>query len=209
MRSVLVAALGFLGTGGLLAQAPPLVRTPRFSANSFIMARYRVGATASLFAAGRVGRGMLVAGVITNPTTDYEALVVGAGTRVRLGDNARSGLILAGASATDGTSLRLYATPALTLGDVTLNAITAGFYPLSGTNPAQFSADPVTLSLPVIGGLRAGVTGIVTATDRRLPDYGVGPYAQLRLPLGSISMELVARTRRVGPELRGMFNAAL
>lgn len=197
-------AVGLLMLGGSATAGAQA----RLSGSSFVVARYKVGATASLFTAGRVGAGMVVAGAITNPATGYDAIVIGGGTRIRLASNARTGVILAGASASDGNSLRLYATPAVAFGSVLVNAIAAGYEPVSGTNRRQLSVDPVTLSVAVSGGLRLGVSGVFLATERKLPDHGIGPSAQLRVPGGSLQLEAVARSQRAGPEVRGTFSAA-
>ena len=158
----IILTAGLLLIGG----SAPARGQARLSGGSFVVARYKVGSTASLFSAGRVGAGMVVAGAITNPATGYDAIVIGGGTRLRLAANARTSVILAGASATDGSSLRLYVTPTVALGTVLVNAIAAGYEPVSGTNRRQVSLDPLTLSAAVSGGLRLGVSGVFAATER-------------------------------------------
>jgi hypothetical protein len=167
-----------------------------------------MGSTGSLFVARRVGPGMAVAGIIANPVTHYSAFVVGTGTRVRLASSAGATVMVAGASASDGSSLRIYVIPALGLGRVVVNAITASYQPLSGRNRAQLLVDPVLVTAPVTRGVRAGLAGVFVATHGVPPDYGVGPSLQVRVPGGALGLELVARHRRAGPELRGAFNAA-
>jgi len=198
-----------LAPGMLAAQAPLPAPPPRLMGASFLAARYRVGASGSLFVAGRIGPGMAVAGIIANPETHYGAFVFGAGTKVRVASNAGATVIAAGASASDGGSLRLYVMPAAGFGRLSVNGITAVYQPISGVNRAQLLVDPLLLSTRVAGGVRLGLAGVYIATDGKLPDYGAGPSMQVRLPGGALSLELVSRTRRMGPELRGAFSAAL
>jgi len=194
---------------GLRAQAAPTPHLPRLTGTSFAVARYKAGSSASLYVASHIGAGMIVAGVVHQPRGNLQTIVIGSGTRARLSRSSAVTVILAGAIAPGGTSLRLYAMPRVTTGLATFSGIAAVYQPLGGRGVQQAIVDPLTVSVPVIFGARAGLTAMIATAERSRPDFGLGPSALVRVPGGAMTVELVARTRSSRLQLRSSFSAAL
>jgi hypothetical protein len=150
----------------------------------FLAARYTAAGSASLYAARRVGHGMVVAGAIANPRTDYRAVVVGGGTDLVLGPGTGVTAVLAAAGATDGASARLYVMPRLAAGRLALTA-TAAYQPLGGESLRQAALNPLTMALRVTPALQLGAAATLEMADGRLPPAGLGPSVQLRVPGGA------------------------
>jgi len=191
------------------AQMPSSSRFPRVVGVDFLVARYTAGATASAYAARRAGAGMAVVGMTFNPETRQRAVIVGGGTHLRLARGTGVTLIVAGASATDGTSLRFYALPSMRAGRVALTATATAYDPLTGTARRKAAIDPLTLSVRLTRGLRLGISGVLNAKQGRLPDFGGGPHVQMRVPGGSLSVETTVMSRSDRVQFRGAFKAAL
>ena len=203
--------IGWIAAGiitELPAQAAPSPREPRLTGTTFAEARYKTGSSASLYAAHHFGAAMIVAGVVHQPRNNQQTLVLGTGTRIRLTRAAKVTVILAGATAPSGTSLRLYALPRLTAGRVTVSGIAAAYQPLGGRLVQQAMVDPLTVSVPVIPGVRVGLAAMIATAEGKPPEFGVGPSTRLRIPGGALTFELVARNRQP-PQLRSAFSAAL
>jgi hypothetical protein len=159
-------------------------------------------------AARRVGHGMVVAGAIANPRTDYRAVVVGGGTDLVLGPGTGVTAVLAAAGATDGASARLYVMPRLAAGRLALTA-TAAYQPLGGESLRQAALNPLTMALRVTPALQLGAAATLEMADGRLPRAGLGPSVQLRVPGGRLAVEVLAVGVRTKSEVRGAFSAAL
>jgi len=194
---------------GLRAQASPTSHLPRLTGTSFAVARYKAGSSSSLYVASHIGAGLIVAGVVHQPRGNQQTVVIGSGTRIHLTRASAVTVILAGAAAPNGTSLRLYAMPRAAAGLVRFSGIAAVYQPLGGRGVQQAIVDPLTVSVPVIFGARAGLTAMIATAERSRPDFGLGPSAQVRIPGGAITVELVARTRSSQLQLRSSFSAAL
>jgi len=201
--------LAVLGPGRsrLPAQAPE--PRPRLDGASFFVARYTAGSSGSLYAAGRLGAAMVVGGVVHNPRTRYRAVVVGSGTRIQFGSGNSMTVILAGAAATDGASVRVFALPRFVTGPVVVNGTAAVYQPVTGSGVRRAYIDPLTASVRIAPGLRAGISALISADQRRPIVLGAGPSAQVRVPGGILSLELIPTTGPRRLELRAALSGAL
>ena len=204
---IALALLALAGPGR--AQTRPACATPCARGVDFLAARYTAAGSASLYAARRVGHGMVVAGAIANPRTDYRAVVVGGGTHLMLGPGTGITAVFAAAGATDGPSARLYLMPRLAAGRLGLTATATAYQPLGGESLRQAALNPLTMALRVTPALQLGAAATVEMVDGRLPRAGLGPSVQLRLPGGRLAVEVLAVGVRTRSEVRGAFSAAL
>ena len=212
MRLVTGLTIGMIASAvvtDLLAQAEPSGSPPRLTGNSFAVARYKGGSSASLYVASHVGAVMFVAGGVHQPRNNLKTMVLGVGTRVQFSRSSAVTVIAAGGSSPKGESVRLFALPRVMAGHVAVAGIAATYLPVNGKAPRQAMVDPLTISAPVIGGLRGGLSAMVTTTERSRPDFGLGPSAQLRVPGGALAVELLTRTTSSRPQFRCSFSAAL
>jgi hypothetical protein len=197
------------GSTELRAQALAPRAVPRIAGTSFLMARYKAGASFSLYAAQRLGAGMVLAGVVGNPETGYRAVILGGGTHVRLGRRDGVTVLLGGAQASDGTFLRLYVLPKFATGRMLAKATGTFKQPLGGKGLRDAAVDPLTVSLRVSAVLRVGLSGVLSVAERRPVDWGMGPSANVRVPGGSVALEIISRAGLHRLEVRGAFSASL
>jgi hypothetical protein len=160
---------------------------------SFVVLQYKTGSTVSLYAARRVGAGMAVGGLVGRPGSNSRTAVAGLGTRIRFSPGAAAIVILAGATGSDGESLRLYVLPKVTAGRIALTGTTAVYQPLGGAGARLASLDPLTLSVRVVGRVRAGIAGVATARSGRGLTFGAGPSLRVPASGGTFALELVSR----------------
>jgi hypothetical protein len=208
-RALAMAAMltGLASGAKLPAQTVTPRVAPRLAGASFVLARYTAAGSASAYGARRFGAGMAVVGVVGNPTTRYRAVILGGGTRLRIGRHDAVTVLLAGAQATDGTSLRLYVLPAVAAGRLRASATGVLKQPLGGEGRREVSMDPLTVSLPITRFLRVGLTGVLSAQQGRAVDWGVGPSVHLRALGASLSLEVVSRAQSQHLQVRGAFSA--
>lgn len=209
--AVVLVGLVVLGPGSirLPGQAPEPGVAPHLVGASFFVTRYTARASASFYVAGRVGAAMAVGGLVYNPSTRYRAVVVGSGTKVQFGSGNAVTVILAGAAATDGASIRAYALPRFAAGPVLINGIAAVYQPVTGSAVRRAYLDPLTVSVSVVPGLRAGISALVIADQQRPVVLGAGPSAQVRVPGGLLSLELIPTTGPHRLEVRAALSGAL
>ena len=200
--AALLLALG----AALRAQAPA---PPRVQGVDFLAARHVATGSGAIYAARRVGLGMVVTGIVRNPRTTYRAVVVGAGTRLVLGRSAGVTAIIAGADATDGHTARLYLMPRLAAGRLIVAATATAYHPLGGESVAQAAVNPLTVALRVRPWLQAGVAAALDMKAGRPAVAALGPSVQLRVAGGTLTIEAVAAGVRTRPEVRGAFSATL
>lgn len=227
MRTTRFGSLVGLGTLALMgwgadlgAQAPATAAPPppppsphpspvrRLAGASFVVARYKAGSSVSVYASSRLGAGMAVAGVVGKPNSTNWAFVAGAGTRIRFAPHAGMTVILGAATATNGTSLRLYLLPKLATGSVLLTATTGAYQPLAGDGRRQFAIDPLTVSVRLTDRIRAGLSTVLSLSEGRRATVGAGPTVQMAVPGGAVSLELVALSGSGHPQLRTSFQAS-
>ncbi|HKI96167.1 MAG TPA: hypothetical protein VJ992_12845 [Gemmatimonadales bacterium] len=205
--AVMIVALALGADLEAQARTPPTA--PRFTGTSFVLVHYDAGASLAVYGAKRLGPGMALVGIVGNPGTAYRAIIVGGGTRLRLGAHAGVTAFLAGQDASSGASLRMYVLPEAAIGRVTVSATGALRQPFDGGGRREASVDPVTVALRISDVLKVGVAGVVSVAERHAVDWGVGPSVAARVLGGFVSLEIVVRARGEHPELRGEFSAAL
>ena len=193
MKSILpllmaASAIAF-HTESASAQTP--ARQPRIQGTSFLLARYASTETLSLYGAYGHGSAMGLVGVVRNTRTSYQAIIVGGGTRLRVG--RRDGLTLLAAIATgsDGPALRLYVLPAFRAGRWSVSGNAASYVPLAGRGRLQVLLDPLALSFRVTSALGAGIAGVARAKGGTRTVVGVGPFASVRVLRATIRAEMI------------------
>lgn len=188
---------GIVAIGSILLLCPGArLDAQSVAGASFVVAQYKTGSTVSLYAARRVGAGMIVGGLVGNPRSKARTAVVGVGTLVRLTPAASAIVIVGGATGSDGESLRFFVLPKVTEGRLVLRATAACYQPVSGTGARLAALDPLTVSVRVAGRVQAGIAAVATVRAGRGPEVGAGPSVRIPAPGGALSIELVARRSR-------------
>jgi hypothetical protein len=136
-------------------------------------------------------------------------VVLGSGTKIQFGSGNSVTAILAGAAASDGASVRVFALPRFAAGPVLINGTAAAYQPVAGSGVRRAYIDPLTVSVRVAPGLRAGISALVIADQQRPLVLGAGPSAQVRVPGGILSLELIPTTGPHRLEVRAALSGAL
>lgn len=202
MARVVTAALG-VGGAPLTAQSRgPQPTTPRAQGVSFAFTRYAAGGSLSAYLAQRIGPGMVLAGAVGNLHTHRRTAIIGGGTHLALSEGVGLTALLAGAGATDGSTARLYLLPRLTAGRLLVTATGAVYQPLDGRSRRQASINPLTATLHLTRGVRAGFAATVEGSEARPASAGAGPAVQLRLGGGTLSIEAILGALHSSTEVR-------
>src|SRR5688572_33302824 len=106
----------------------------------FIFARYVEDGTRSIYCAQRLGRVIVLGGLLRNTRTDITTAVLGVGAIARSRGSVRLSTYVAGAGSSEGASLRMYVLPSATLGVLTVNAIVSVYQPLGSSEAVAQAA---------------------------------------------------------------------
>ncbi len=175
-------------------------------AQSFIFSRYATATSFSLYGGYGPGRGFGFVGLVQNPRSGYRESLVGAGWRV--GTKGALTVALAAASASDGWYAQLYVLPSLAIGPLAASTTIEVYEPLDDRGARQFYFNPLTIVAPLAGGVAVGGTGLFFSQAGTVPGYGAGPALQVRIPRGSVTLDLIAGRRPMRDEMRLSFFAA-
>ena len=175
-------------------------------AQSFIFSRYATATSFSLYGGYGPGRGFGVVGLVQNPRSGYRESLVGAGWRV--GTKGALAVALAAASASDGWYAQLYLLPSLAVGPLAASSTIEVYEPLDDRGARQFYLNPLTIVAPVARGVAVGATGLFYSQVGTVPGFGAGPALQVRIPRGSVTVDLIAGRRPMRDEMRLSFFAA-
>ena len=202
MNRMLIAALAAAIAGPVSASAQQAESVePRWSGASFAAARYVAGKSATVLAGQRVGPAMVVVGAKGTPTSSTWSPMVGPGARVRVARGIDVTTILVFLDAPAGASLDLYASPSIRMGGVRLDGQVMLRQPLDHGRPRELSINPVTLSAPVIPGVRVGLGATVTAVQGRPARAGPGVVGVIGIGRGTVTAELMVRDGRLEKRL--------
>ena len=175
-------------------------------AQSFIFSRYATATSFSLYGGYGPGHGFGFVGLVQNPRSGYRESLVGAGWRV----GTTGALTVAGAvaSASDGWYAQLYILPSLSVGPFAASTTIEVYEPLDDRGARQFYFNPLTIVAPVARGVAVGGTGLFFSQVGTVPGYGAGPALQVRVPRGTVTLDLIAGRRPMRDELRLSFYAS-
>jgi hypothetical protein len=192
---LLVTIVSVLSAGARSLVAQTTVTQPRFQGASFLLARYVSTQTASLYGAYGGGPVMGLVGLVRNPRTDRTVVIVGGGTRVRVATHGRVTVLAGLAGGSGGTMIRLYALPALRIGNLRLTGTATTYVPLEAEGRWQASVDPLTLSLRAAPGLGVGLATVLKAEAGRGASAGAGPAVSVRVAGVTIRGEAIGMAR--------------
>src|SRR5678816_2486189 len=140
------------------AQSRESVQVPRVRGESFVYAGHSTTGVTSLYGAARMGSGLVLVGMVVNRETNSYTAIAGAGTRVRFGVHASTGLIAAGARTRDDFQARLYVMPRASAGVFRLNALGLVSQPLGSSASRKVSLNPLTLAVRVTPKFQLGAS---------------------------------------------------
>ena len=193
----------------LLGQGTRHDSTTSRPTTGFVIARYVEDGTRSIYGAQRLGRVMVLGGLLRNTRTDITTAVLGMGAMARSHGGVRVSTFVAWAESSEGPSLRMYLLPSATLGRLTANATVAVYQPLgSGEAVAQAGVNPLTVAMRVAPRVKAGVATNVDLAEGRDARTSAGPYAAVRVPGGVVSVEWMTWYHRARREVRWGFSAS-
>jgi hypothetical protein len=155
--------------------------TPLFRGTSFLLTTYSSTQTGAIY--GAFGRGPVAGliGVVRNARLDQRVVLVGVGTRVRLG--ARDGLSVFAALAdgSGGRMIRFYLLPSVRMRRLRLNGTTTTYVPLEAAGRWRSSVDPLTLTYRVTDVLGAGIATVAKMGAGQSTSFGFGPATWVRV----------------------------
>ncbi len=181
---------------------PPL----HLETRSFLLARYATASASSLYAAYGFGKVGLVMGIVENPRTGYNELIVGALSRIAWGrQSVITGLALAGAS--DSAYLQAYLVPSLSLASLSLSANIEWYEPLQDRGVRQLDLNPVTVSVHLGPRVDLGGAYALYLANGGAAHHRAGPAIQYALARGSLKVELLRSLTRSSTEVRVSIHA--
>jgi hypothetical protein len=179
----------------------------RLATPSFVFVRYATESASALYAARGFGPlGGFVA-MVQNPKTGYRELIVGGLTQAVWG---RQSILMAVAYAdvSESPYLQTYIAPTFSRGRLTLSGTVEWYEPLESAGTRQLDVNPASLMARVSGKLSIGAAYTVGLEARQRARSRAGPAMELKLPWGTLRMELLDRLSGGPTELRPSIFAA-
>jgi len=209
VRSSIVVFLATVSLTGFTVHASAAqanARGPLVRGTSFMLLKYASTQTMALYGAYGRGPAMALVGVVWNPRSGSEQLVVGGGTHLRMGTHAGLTVLAGVAGGSKGPTLRLYTLPVSRKGRLTLGGTTTTYIPLGGNGRWQVAVDPLILSFRANRVLGVGLAGIFRAGGDHAVAVGGGPVTMVHVAGITVRGELVALGS--GAEARAVVGAA-
>lgn len=191
-----------------MAQQRETGRLARVRGESFIFARYATTGAGSLIAAGRVGSGVIIAGVTGNRHAGPLTPIVGLGTTMHFARGASTGVIVAAAREKEALQARVYVMPKASFGAFRVSAISMVSKAVSGEGTTHITVNPLTMGLRVAPTVQVGG---FTVADRRVRApfrYGSGPSIHVRFAPIVLSIEGLTWTSSMRGEVRVTLTAS-
>lgn len=204
----MVAGAVLFGWTALSAGSPcPPGRGVCLEGTRFALVQAASAGSVALYATEGMGPVMVMAGGVTTPATGYRAVVLGGGTRLRVG--SASGVVALGgvAHATNGRSARLYLLPSVTAGRLNVAATATALLPLGGSSRREASLNPLAVTWSLGPAVAGGAAVAVKAVEGSPARTAAGPAIRLQTPAGALSAQFLP----IGlprPEVRGTFRAS-
>jgi hypothetical protein len=169
---------------------------------NFVFTRFASRTSNTLYAGYGVGRGFAFVGLVVNPRTEYREVVAGGGIQVLPGRRNSANVALAAADAVDARYLQLYIVPSLAIWRVLLSGTIELYQPLESAGVRQLGLNPVTATIPLFERIELGATYILFAGAGQRTEQGAGPALRVKIPKGSVTLDLVGGLARFSREAR-------
>jgi hypothetical protein len=155
----------------------------------FVSARYDTRASAYIYTGYGWRNAFAMAGVVNNPRTGFAELAAGAGVIFKTSADAEHWVAFTTAGSGSLSSAQIYWLPKVRTGAVTSRATVKWKIPYRGSQPQKLSVSPLSMTVPLLGGLGGGVATEVSAAERSPTDIGAGPELRLRLPGAALVLD--------------------
>jgi hypothetical protein len=186
MRSTYV---GFTVAAMVTLHAPAARGQDRAGTWGFVNARYDTRASAYIYTGYGWRNAFAMAGVVNNPRTGFAELAGGAGVIFKAGADAEHWIAFATAGAGSLSSAQIYWLPRVRTGAVTSRATVKWKIPYHGSQPQKLSVSPLSVTMPLLGGLAGGMATEVAAAEGARTDIGAGPELRLKLPGAALVLD--------------------
>lgn len=177
-----------------LAAPPPLVAQADSGGGpgpAFLVARYASRHAHAMYSGYRVGRTLLVVGMLHNPRTSYREVMAGVGRPVPVSGGDVT-VAIAGASTNSGWYAQLYVMPTVRFGVLMVHVTSQLAEPLESRGTRGAYVSPGNTFVRLGGGFLAGAGYYASMEDGSRPYHGLGPALQRAVPHGSVTVEWIA-----------------
>jgi len=165
------------------AQAAP-ARTPW----SVFSARFDTHTSDFIYSVYGYGSEFGMVGVLYNPRSTFNELLVGGGHRLSLAGQTQ--LVAVAAAREDGLWYsQLYILPTVRVGHVWLRATSELDAPISSGGTLQYSLSPVSATVPVAGWLEVGAGADMGMARGSRTELDVGPEFRIALPSATLTVD--------------------
>jgi hypothetical protein len=192
---------GFCTVGVRSATAQSALATP----HGFISTRYDTHTSSNMYFGMTFGPVTPMVALVSNPRTTYREHLVGVVRFETLSPHLGLTYAVAGAKAIDSWYGQLYVLPSVQVGRLSYDATFELYVPLEQAGVHQLAMNPGNVMLHVDKHLALGTVGVWSSQTGAPYSVGVGPSARLRLPRGSLTLDVPLGVTRWDSEARITF----
>ena len=182
-----------------LAQVPPA--TP----HGFIATRYDTHTSSNIFVGYSLGPVTPMVALVQNPRSTYRESIVGLVRFTAPGRHLALTYAVAAAHVTDADRswyTQLYLLPTVTAGRFEASGTFEGYVPLDSKGVGQFALNPGNVFVALTPRWKVGAVTVLSTQSNAPYSLGAGPSLQLKIPHGSITLDVVADVTRWATEER-------
>jgi hypothetical protein len=193
--------------GGLSIAIAPLgslsgQAAPRSPGPAFLFARYASQSPLALYGGYRLGRTLLVVGMLQDHRSSYREALAGVGISITYANGDGVTFLAAAADASDGWHAQLYALPTLTVSRLSVSGTVELYAPLERRASWQLYITPGTALVSVSSKVAVGASYLLSAQQGAKTGHALGPVGQIRVPHATITAALMRNVRHARDELR-------
>ena len=175
------------------------------SPHGFISTRYDTHTSSNIYFGMTFGPVTPMIALVSNPRTTYREHLVGVVRFETLSPHFGLTYAVAGAKAIDAWYGQLYALPDVSVGRLSYDATFELYVPLQAQGVHQLAMNPGNVMFAVDKHLSIGAVGVWSSQTGAPYEVGAGPSVKLRLPRGSLTLDVPLGVTRWDSEARITF----
>ncbi len=157
-------------------------------------ARYDTRTSDFIYALYGYGHSFAMIGTLQNPRSGWTELVGAVGRTFAFGGQPSHSIAAGVAHASEAWYAQLYYVPTLRVGLASLRATAEWDIPLSGDGATQFALSPMSLTVPTMHAIEAGLSMDLAAAQRARTSVALGPEVRVSIPGAVVGADLQRMT---------------
>lgn len=173
--------------------------------HGFISTRYDTHTSSNMYFGMTFGPVTPMIALVSNPRTTYREHLVGVVRFETISPHFGLTYAVAGAKAIDSWYGQLYVLPSVSVGRLSYDATFELYVPLQAQGVHQLAMNPGNVMLAVDKHLSIGAVGVWSSQTGAPYEVGAGPSVKLKLPRGSLTLDVPLGVTRWDSEGRITF----